>query len=235
MGVKKKTSIATGLVRPKTTALFFDKLWVPIVPDRFDYIPEELLFMNLPQELLLKGLPPRFQRIMSNRYWLGWIGSRRLDDYFTEIFERLKATGESELGKIEFPDEVIFDPRRNGTLLRIADTCKREINMDVTPIFIEKRVFKTSAASWVNHLSGEFEGHEAIPNRKINILEVCIKNIPTIIDEQLHWEQVLEVRQDKISFDSIKRLKRWLNAEFAGKSEGEIIEGLEKRIESYII
>ncbi|MDR0313264.1 MAG: hypothetical protein LBI14_06680 [Treponema sp.] len=227
MESRKKTSIATGLVKPKTTALFFDKLWVPALPDRFDYIPEELLFMNLPHELLVKNLPPKFQYKLSQEYWCGAIGSRTLDCYFEEILKRLNDA------KIEFPDKIIFDSRRNGTLLNIVDICKREINMDITPIFNEKTEFKSSAAHWVNKLSWDLERREGIPNRKINVLEVCIRNIPSIIEEQLHWQQVLEVRQDKKSFDSIKRLKRWFNAEFAGKSEGEIIEGLERSIEDY--
>jgi hypothetical protein len=239
MGSKKKTSIATGLVKPKTTALFFDKLWAPILNNRFVYIPEELLLKNLPQELLLKNLPRKFFRKISHEYWVGVTCGRRITDHFAEIFVRVNAE------KIEFPDETIFNSRRNGTLLYIVDICKREKNMDVTPIFIEKPVFLKSAAFWVDrllwkfegtiYLGSEFERQKAIFNRKINVLEVCIKNIPSIIEEQLHWQQVLEVRQDKKSFDSIKRIKKWLNAEFAGKSESEIIESLERNIEDYSI
>ena len=44
---QRKENIATGIVKPKTTALFFDKLWIPDGYENYDIncnIPKEIRF-----------------------------------------------------------------------------------------------------------------------------------------------------------------------------------------------
>lgn len=52
-----KENIATGIVKPKITALFFDKLWIPDGYEKYDIncnIPEEIRFRinkSLPMDI----------------------------------------------------------------------------------------------------------------------------------------------------------------------------------------
>lgn len=43
---KREISIATGLVKPKTTALFFDKIWIPELKNIIfdETIPQDFLY-----------------------------------------------------------------------------------------------------------------------------------------------------------------------------------------------
>jgi len=225
MNFIKTESIATGLVKPKTTALFFDKLWLPTLPNNLHYVPQEILFTDLEKD---------FQNRLSLEYWRGQCDNRSWDNIFRHILECLKATNDSKFADIEFPDEYIFNSNRNATLLGISDLCKKEMNICLTPIFIEKPILKGSIAGWVSSLSWELERRAKKPlDKRIDVLEVCIRNIPCAIEDKLHWHQVLEIRQDEKSLESIKRFKRWLNADFVGKSESEIIESIEESIDDY--
>ena len=232
-----KEFVATGFVRPKTTALFFDKLWIPMwLPkmrkDFSDYIPSQLLLTNIDDEV---------QADLSMMYWRGMYNNLRWDVVEERILKAFAS-------KKEFPDDFLFSSNRNAALLEIVEYCRKKQNIEITPIFIEKTVFEESLG-WLNRVPFEEQlrlsrlagmtdeeynkQFEALSNRKTNALEICIKNIPTAIEEKLQWEQVIEIRLDKKSFNSIKRFNQWLNAEFVGKSESEIIDGLERSIDDY--
>jgi len=220
----EQESIATGFVRPKTTALFFDKLWIPQwlpkiqskVPTVLEFIPSQLIFTNLDKNLHLT---------MSNIYWRGLINNLSWNSTVNELVELFIS---SDKFPDEFPDEFVTSSFRNAALLKIIGLCRRTQNIEITPIFLERTVFEDSLEELIG-----FRNYKKLTDKVINALDVCIKGIPSIVEKELQWEQVLAIRQDKKSFDSIKRLKRWLNAEFVGKSESEIIEGIENRIDDY--
>ena len=54
----KGESLATGFVRPKVTALFFDKIWVPesILLTSYEYIIPEQVLLREKEEFTIDGL-----------------------------------------------------------------------------------------------------------------------------------------------------------------------------------
>jgi len=221
MNFKNKDTYATGLVNPKTTALFFDKLWVPI-SNYHENTPSELLMTNINKDL---------QHELASIYQHGLDDNRSWDYILKEKLERIKY-------KTEFPNEYIFTSNRNRALLRIVETCKKIENINITPIFIKQPKLNENISSLIRNKLLEFEDDDfkelnELKGIKINALEVCIKNICIAIEEELNWKQVIEIRKDKKSLNCIRRLKKWINYEFNNKTENEIIESLLKNIDEY--
>jgi hypothetical protein len=234
MKFKAKESVATGFVKPKTTALFFDKIWLPNMQiDCSKYIPSQIL---------LTDIDDKVQAELSMMYWHG-ICNNLARDYNEE-----KKIQKMIVNEKIFPDNFLFSSDRNAAIIEIVEYCRINQCIEMTPIFIEKTVFEKSL-KWFNRVPFEEQMRlskregmtqeefdiqfEALSNRKANALEICIKNIPTAVEEKLNWEQITEIRKDKNSFNSIKRFKQRLNAEFIDKSESEIIECFEKAIDDY--
>lgn len=67
MNYQKNETVASGLVKPKTTAIFFDKLWLPYYSNVFiGDIPEKILLMDNGTENLSGE-----NDFCSRLYWFG--------------------------------------------------------------------------------------------------------------------------------------------------------------------
>ncbi len=231
MQLIKNESIATGMYKPKTTALFFDKLWIPKISDYFNDIPNEILV----------DAPSKNSWIdYSEWYWRGMKNNIRWDILEKKIITEIS-------NETKNPPEFLFSSSRNAAMLEIVENMRKNFDIEIVPIFIEKTSFERSL-SWLNYTPIEVYEKVFEPNktfeyiekqvnlynsRQSSALEVCITNIPNALEENLSWKQILEIRKDKNSHNSIKRLRRWLNTEFTNKSENEIIETIEKNLEDY--
>ena len=63
--------------------------------------------------------------------------------------------------------------------------------------------------------------------------EVCLSNIPIIVEDKLTWKQVMEMRGDIASIKKIHRFRSWVDSELEGKEKGEIIQSFEKALDDY--
>lgn len=79
---------------------------------------------------------------------------------------------------------------------------------------------------------GNFDGDFVSGSRKVlmrTFSDVCL-----VEDEKLQWDQILEFRSDVESKQKYRRFIRWIDNDIAnGRSESEIVDTLDKRIEDY--
>lgn len=68
---------------------------------------------------------------------------------------------------------------------------------------------------------------------RTDVLVAALSNVPFINEQQLVWEQVLEVRRDKIARGSVKAFFKWADTAFIGKGEGEIVDLIGERLADY--
>ena len=66
-----------------------------------------------------------------------------------------------------------------------------------------------------------------------DVLAICIQDFPSIIEEELSWEQVLDIRRDNKNRERIKRFTQWSSIRFKNMSPDEIREALEYELEEY--
>jgi len=256
----KNDTIATGLERPKTTSLFFDKIWIPSDFKYSEYgeaygyydIPPEVCVEDKNEENLVRGLeimpfakmnyPIRSEKIRYKKYldFMPYVDKNvriRPDDksFFDELLnieidktdtnkeEKNKKKEKSITLKSDF--EFLYSHNRNIGIKDIIVNFRQIYGIEITPIFISKTKFEESIqATYID---------EQNKNENCDVLEVSINYIPAIVEDKLSWEQVLDLRRDKVSKDKLKRLKYWINLELKDKSREEIISTLDKMIDDY--
>jgi hypothetical protein len=238
---KRNDTIATGMERPKTTALFFDKIWIPS-NYRYSEYGKRLEYNKIPIEVLIREKNEELN--CGLKYDMLFIHRNRPYDTVEEdVFG--KATGY----------EFLFSYNRNFGLKKVVHSFKKIYGIEITPIFINKTKFEESILSFdKNELAVQMEIYKysqemnklvgidvhPVPNINLyrneevcNAYEICINYVPTIIEERLTWEQVLNIRKDRGSKNKLKRFKYWTNTSLKDKSKAEIIETLEKTVDDY--
>lgn len=266
---------ATGFVAPKTTALFFDKIWVTdkfavenSIPDtvrmvdactnRFGKIYNEKEHHNVDVYRMMD------KAILSNRdasnfdvmkyFALAGYEFDEVQDSISDneckreeknivdginsakgkVMEILK----SNVGRT---DGFWFSLNRNEALRDIsAYYIKKGIH--VVPIYHSLTDFENSMIttfgtdsnkSLLNPDFLKYLQKKVAPPKEINVIEAVIKSIPSIIEEELTWTQVVNFRKDKESFEDLIAFRLWASKEFAGLSQTEITEYISECIINY--
>ena len=253
-------SFATGMVRPKTTALFFDKLWVhPALIKGF--IDNDLEPYRVPPEFCV--LNP----VGAGDYYDSW--ERQ------ELFVKTQLEGVDSTERIEVKEalrrlseetwdvrsifaveamehfgvgpEVVYselaDPIWERMRERLPPPPPEDLQDDNWKLYLTT-IQRNKAIAFIVQMyakrginltpifltPSEFE--EVIAPESAG-LEVCIKSIRTVDESQLTWEQVFGVRNDKKSKQKLDRLRRWFTIDLAKKSEDEIKARLDQKIDDY--
>ncbi|MBD5545790.1 MAG: hypothetical protein HDQ97_00015 [Lachnospiraceae bacterium] len=219
----KKKSIATGIVNPKTTSLFFDKLWIP---SGYDEIVEEC---NVPNEI-------RFDLKLSKEIesaWKKYIESNLRKSFFGLLDMMIDARFfvncahwnmcEGGLQRRSENDRIfISSQNRNKGLYEITHFFKSYYNIDITPIYLEPTQFD------LDFDKKNFEHVNAAP-----IVIVCAELIPSIVEEKLEWEQVKEFRKDSKSVKRLKKFRDWVNIELLGCEKEVIVSKFDMALDKY--
>lgn len=66
-----------------------------------------------------------------------------------------------------------------------------------------------------------------------SVVVATLSEVAVPVEQRLTWEQVLEIRNDKEMSSRLRRLKHWLDGEFAGKSLAYVQDEIANRIEEY--
>lgn len=201
---------ATGLVKPKTTSIFFDKILV--TDDLLDDNLSGLGYTDIPNEVLLQPNVPLNQRFIiaheAAHYLFDMDLSRHLDNNSYDLLN-------------EHNQMYKYSTHRNHGIYEIIEFY-RNYGINIIPIYFSPT---------------DYEQH-FLPNNSDNeflspTISICINKIPEIIEDKLSWEQVLDIRKDKKSLTKIRRFKNWTTLELANKSEEEIASILEKNLDDY--
>lgn len=236
------------MVRPKTTALFFEKLWVhPVLIKGFR--SDALEIYRVPPEVCVTeplGAADYYdsgatQRVVVATKWMQVAeydvdeALRRLDaetwdlraifeieamEHFegkkTRLWEQMsRALANAE--SLEWTDDFevyLTTHKRNKAIAFIVQIYAAK-GIRLTPIYLSLAEYDEVA---VHQNTG---------------VEICLDCIPTVVESQLTWEQVLEVRKDRESIEKLARLRRWFTIDLARKGSDEIRATVEKKLDDY--
>lgn len=244
--VNDDTSYATGFVNPKTTALFFDKLWIPDQYAEQFQIPKELVVNSRDSidyamlerlDELSPPIPEALKTVLKAYYPDGLVPITWVDT--AGIALDLKQDPPREVFML-YPDESQFITSINrNEALRIVSNLYYQRKKKIVPIFFNKTDFEESFRI---HGSTDYNGRRILykeehflqnKQSQANVIEATIKNVAMIIEDSLTWDQVKQIRQDKSSIAKLKRFKQWAAKNLTGSTNEEIREYLDNTIEEY--
>jgi hypothetical protein len=246
----KTDIVATGIVRPKTTALFFDKIWIPTTMKYttfgsllgYDIIPNEVCLLEEIKE-------PEFSHFLHRN-----IGPM---DTVEDIIIHYKEKTKLKYENVKY---------RNFGLVKVIKAFKEYYDIDIVPIFLNENDFEQSINPHIlnehesiikenkefyekisdkftklynEDVNGQYHetdylGKEIVKHEQTcNAIRMSFNMVPEIIEDKLDWKQVLEIRKDKKSINSLHRFRNWVNLELLNKSESEIISSLESAYDNY--
>lgn len=238
---------ATGFVKPKTTAILFEK--IVVTDDLLDegaaslgysYIPNEVLFSNsVSKEKFLKSkfydnAPMPISRFMFSGELAHYINDMDFvphimenepigeASFFDYILEGAKILSNSQKEKEDCTPkyEFKYSVNRNNGIASIYEQCL-SLGISVVPVFFSPTDYEKQ---YIIHSD---------TSQNVPAISLCINNLPEIIEDKLDWEQVLEIRADEESTARIRRLKNWLNTDILHKKESEMKAILDKAIDDY--
>ncbi len=243
--IKTKETFATGMVRPKTTALFFDKLWVPEILND-DLVRHEFPEFLIPGEICIK-----------NPFGV----SEYLDAFFClnlplDVFDRKKVKKEFKLHQFSEDIMVILARSIEHSSYPYKRDSKNSVHyrddhdsQSIDPIdYLLERATTVNRNQVIKELVTEYkkEGIHLTPiyltptkYDEIKIVEeqegveICLDFIPDVVEEKLTWEQVLEFRKDKKAKMKLDRLRRWFKTDLLKKNEEEIKNILGQKLDDY--
>lgn len=227
-------TFATGLVKPKTTSLFFDKIWIP-----------SNLKTSFEGEMLGYNVIPDAVRLKDDA-----------EKWFDSYSDGPANCPYESVDGIDY----LFSKNRNNTIMRVVRNFKRFYDIDVTPIFLHKTEFEKMlmcdcadirALNFLSnnkYISSDKEPSQMLKigknyreenlttdktDKKVEAIEVCINFIPEVLEDRLDWQQVLDMRADKESIMKLRKFKNWVITDLSGKTEKEIIASLEQTLDEY--
>ena len=196
------------MVNPKTTALFFDKLWI---------FPT-LVGHGVPKEVCMDEIVKArdyYEASMIN----GFVDIGTLTEN-PPIFRALsESIEEFDIWAYEHPS--FFSPNqtssvknRNQAIYSISSFYrKRGINL--APIYFSSQDFDQV-------------------NKKERVgLQLCLELFPMIDETKLSWQQVLELRKDKLAQRKLIRLKQWFSTDLVKMEPDKVQATIEKKLDEY--
>jgi hypothetical protein len=245
-------TFAPGMVRPKTTALFFDKLWVhPALIKGFNP-NDELELYRVPAELC------ETQPLEAQLYYDNWLtqrafaAARRSEVMRTDVTEALRRLYAEtwDLTTI-FQVEAWqhFEERESPLWRRFLDRLDLKTQIGEYggdwELYLSTRQRNKAIAFIVDvyaargiqmtpiYLTTSDYDEATTQKSQSSGLEICLDHIPTVADSALTWDQVLQFRKDKDAVEKLNRLRRWFTRDLAKKSEPEIKAELEEKLDNY--
>lgn len=233
-------TIATGFVRPKVTALFFDKLWLPesLINTTFDYL-------GIPDSVVVKEeheitIRPAGGKKFGDIYSIARVqNSRRsLDDIF--IADEYKLGGMSNVPpKYDFYDQkFLYSKHRNRVILYGYECFRKKYGISISPVFhditeFEKNLIEMSDRQRQRSIMSAIMPKKAQLLSNNDVLSICIQDFPLINEEELSWEHIEDIRNDKTRASQLRRFVSWANTISSGLTPNEIRESLNKELDSY--
>lgn len=257
----KNDTVATGLYHPKTTAILFDKLWIPS-DFRHSQYGHDLGYDKIPLSVCI------VEEVEEGRYWeelinkiffkgknfsgnsLEGIGIENLKIIPYVAMNRPFYTVEEDVLGLDF----LSSSSRNIGLKRVVSSFKSIYNIEIVPIYLgytafEKSLmahddlktqfllqrykdYKDEGSSILDLITG---GRFSEPEEETthSAYEICLSDIPIMVEENLEWEQVMEMRSDSNSIKKVHRFRRWVDTELEGKEKSEIIQSFEEALDDY--
>lgn len=202
----KKKLHATGLVNPKVTSLFFDRVW----------LPSEYIAYNSNEAKSIIELIELNSVGFSNNFYLSYDCGAIAYMGAAELNCGRKILSTENISEIEY----FSTHHRNLAIEKYAHSVKQRFGIDVVPVYFDS----TSYDKEVNHTIG---------NPQSNVVNICVENFPKIAEDKLSWEQVLEFKSDDKASKSIEKFHRWIRLELVNKDKGQIEDYILKSLDDF--
>jgi len=204
-------SAAVSFDRPRTTALFFDKIWCA-----YGSVPEDLAFggntdfekVLLICNVLLEAVEHTNQLVTRN----GLPDSAHLDMFRQKCLATIRKAGFSEF---IYKDSNVW-PNINNLTHFLGDYFAKRYSIAVTPIYSGTGIIDT----------------EYSPGNKEIVIH-SLSEIDVLDEAKIEWQQVYEFRKDHEAKRKLHRMMHWLDADMVGKSANFIQDELNIRLEDY--
>lgn len=246
LNYEKDETLATGFVRPKVTALFFDKIWIPksLLDSAFEYsgIPKEVLVFEKNELIIIN-------KKASLLYHMSILPNQPMSLQSGDMYKLFRQRNLGDLPDESSAPHVIshtddteikfkYSKHRNHAILVSSENFCRRYKLHISPIFHDLTEFEREVKSVkVEKLYNEGSLRLKLkkPNAFLNkdALSICIQDFPNIKEDELSWEQVLEIRKDKRRVRHLKNFTTWTNRILSNKSPDEIRESFEHELELY--
>lgn len=280
---EKKYSYATGFIRPKLTALFFDKIWLTDeeadrygVPSTLRFFIEsyEKEFNHKYRRALLQNRNPReteftfFKAALHNN---AVPIEGEIEEFISKVENEGTLLSDTDISNIKFASELyhkssysreerearflltqlkelqdlyakesfLTSYNRNEVIRFVANKCINR-GIELVPIFhdltdFEKSLLMSGPLNLTEEELSECINYylAKIPKREVNAIVATIKSIPVIIEDDLSWNQVKDIRRDKKAIRALRRFRTWASQELEGKSQNEIEDILGKELDDY--
>lgn len=204
----KQYTYATGMVNPKTTALFFDRLWV---------FPT-LIGHAVPKDVCMDEI------VKAKDYYIASFSNLAdIPTLIEKLPENLRALSEGIEGFDTWSNQhpsffAANQPssvkNRNQAIYSIS-AYYRKRGVDLSPIYFSSKDF------------------DQVNKKEIVGLELCLGLFPMIDETKLGWQQVLEVRKDKESRSKLIRLRQWFSTDLIKMERDEAQAKIEKKLDEY--
>lgn len=252
-----RDTCATGFVKPKTTALFFDKLYIPkkVIASSFgqqseyDKIPKDILFdIDKDMDDLFSG---KFYSVcqqntgiavnLNETTLLSFISSfvgidvDLSDDGIDVDLSEKPINTTSKRRLINYSancGKFLLSIFRNRFIIMVANEIEHMFYINVVPIFFDKTDFEKSLDKNLVTEDCKLENPEEL--KHYNFYEALITCDQMIDESKLSWEQVLEIRKDKIEQAKLKRFRLWANSDFDNCSKEQIIDIIGSTYNDYV-
>ena len=237
----KGETLATGFVRPKVTALFFDKIWVPdsLLQTTYDYLIPKQVLVREKRELRIRTGSSR----EAGLYYCTAIVHNNWEaipagEFFKH--QRQKNTG-TPLPYVEGlldNNNFKYSHNRNHAIMISAEKFCRQYRTHISPIYHDLTEFEREIAQLDHedlYRTGTIRTRLKKPDTFLNrdALAICVQEIPIAVEEELSWEHVLDIRSDEKSFKQLKRFTAWTDKTLDGKTPNQIQELLASELEKY--
>ena len=150
--------------------------------------------------------------------------------------------GEVEMIREILPDSMVINPVKKE--LSVSNGALIYCYGNVYNSFVEEQTIKAlhSKIYWTSHLFGSINhpypilhsSNESIfQDTSYNTVSMRLANIQLINTYKAEWKQILEIRRDKKSIDTLRRLKTFFHQNYSGKEKSFIEDDLLNRIGEY--
>lgn len=136
------------------------------------------------------------------------------------------------------PENFKYSKNRNHAILSCSENFCRQYGIHISPVYHDLTEFEREAQSLENN---QLYNHESLLYRlkepdmlkNENAFSICIQDFPSINEDALSWEHVMDIRKDKKRMRQLQCFTKWTNSKLKDKSPDEIREILESELDEY--
>jgi hypothetical protein len=125
-----------------------------------------------------------------------------------------------------------YSRHRNNAIMVNAESFYKKYGLYVSPIYHNLTEFERDIKSSPVRKQPFFKKAATLLSNK-EAVAICIEDFSSIVEEELSWEQVLEIRKDKKSIKLLKQFTTWTKRTFPTQSPDEIRDIIASEIDEY--